>query len=111
MDIQAYLDRRANISAPAAKANVTTPEPIIEQREQMELPELIDEKQLSERFGISLNTLRSWRNCGDGPDFYKLGTARRSPVRYDVAVLAEWLRAHLRVQKARATAEEKHVAL
>jgi len=77
----------------------------------MELPELIDEKLASERFGISLHTLRSWRNCGDGPDFYKLGTARRSPVRYDVAVLAEWLRAHLRVQKARATAEEKHVAL
>jgi hypothetical protein len=75
------------------------------------LPELIDEKQVSERFGISLNTLRSWRSSGDGPDFYKLGTARRSPVRYDVAVLAEWLRVHLRVQKARATAEDKHVAL
>ena len=75
------------------------------------LPELIDEKQASKLLGISLNTLRSWRNCGDGPDFYKLGTARRSPVRYDIAVLAEWLRAHLRVQKARATAEEKHVAL
>jgi hypothetical protein len=77
----------------------------------MGLPELIDEKQVSERFGISLNTLRSWRTCGDGPDFYKLGTTRRSPVRYDIAVLAEWLRAHLRVQKARATAEGKHVAL
>ena len=77
----------------------------------MELPELIDEKQVSERFGISLNTLRSWRTCGDGPDFYKLGTTRRSPVRYDIAVLAEWLRAHLRVQKARATVEEQHVAL
>lgn len=83
----------------------------IDQEKHMELPELIDEKQVSERFGISLNTLRSWRNCGDGPNFYKLGTARRSPVRYDVAVLAEWLRAHMRVQKARATAEEKHVAL
>ena len=79
--------------------------------QRMELPELIDEKQVSRLFGISLNTLRSWRNCGDGPDFYKLGKARRSPVRYDVAVLAEWLRAHLRVQKARATGEEKHVAL
>lgn len=77
----------------------------------MELPELIDEKQVSKRFGISLNTLRSWRNGRDGPDFYKLGTSRRSPVRYDVAVLAEWLRVHLRVQKARATAEVKHVAL
>jgi len=76
-----------------------------------QLPELVDEKNVSERFGIPLNTLRYWRNCGDGPDFYKLGTARRSLVRYDVAVLAEWLRVHLRVQKARATAEEKHVAL
>lgn len=78
---------------------------------QMDLPELIDEKQVSARFGISVNTLRSWRNSGDGPDFYKLGTGRRSPVRYDVEVLTEWLRVHLRVQKARATAEEKHVAL
>jgi hypothetical protein len=77
----------------------------------IKLPELMDEKQVSERFAISLNTLRSWRTCGDGPDFYKLGTAKRSPVRYDVAVLVEWLRVHLRVQKARATAEEKHVAL
>jgi hypothetical protein len=77
----------------------------------MDLPEIINEKQVSERFGISLNTLRSWRSCGDGPHFYKLGTGRRSLVRYDVAVLAEWLRAHLRVQKARATAEDKHVAL
>ena len=78
---------------------------------QMELPELMDEKQVSERFAIPINTLRYWRTCGDGPDFYKLGTARRSPVRYDIAVLAEWLRVHLRVQKARATAEGKHVAL
>ena len=78
---------------------------------QKALPELIDEKQVSERFGISLNTLRSWRTSGDGPNFYKFGTGKRSPVRYDVAVLAEWLRVHLRVQKARATAEEKHVAL
>jgi transposase-like protein len=78
---------------------------------QLRLPELIDERQVSKRFGISLNTLRSWRSCGDGPDFYKLGTGKRSPVRYDIAVLTEWLRVHLRVQKARATAEERHVAL
>jgi hypothetical protein len=71
----------------------------------------MDEKQVSNRFAIPLNTLRYWRTCGDGPDFYKLGTAKRSPVRYDVAVLAEWLRVHLRVQKARATAEDKYVAL
>jgi excisionase family DNA binding protein len=35
-DIQAYLDDRANISAPAApsmKANGTTPEPTVEQRD------------------------------------------------------------------------------
>jgi hypothetical protein len=77
----------------------------------MDLPKLITEKQASQQFQISLHTLRHWRSCGDGPDFLKLGTGRRSLVRYDVAVLAEWLRAHLRVQKARATAEEKHVAL
>ena len=42
----------------------------------IELPELMDEKQVSERFAISLNTLRSWRTCGDGPDYYKLGTSK-----------------------------------
>ena len=77
----------------------------------MEIPQLVDEKEASRLLSLSVNTLRSWRNSGDGPDFYKLGQGRRSPVRYDAAVLAGWLRAHLRVQKARATAEDKHVAL
>ena len=77
----------------------------------MKIPELIDEKEVSARFSISVHTLRYWRSCGEGPDFYKLGTGRRALVRYDVAVLEAWLRAHLRVQKARATAEDKHVAL
>ena len=77
----------------------------------MKLPQLIDEKEASAVCSISVNTLRYWRSCGIGPDFYKLGTGRRALVRYDVAVLEAWLRAHLRVQKAGATAEEKHVAL
>jgi len=84
---------------------------LLNKEQKPELPKLMDEKQVSEQFAISLHTLRSWRACGDGPDFFKLGTSKRSPVRYDEAVLTEWLWVHLRVQKARATAEEKHVAL
>jgi hypothetical protein len=72
---------------------------------------LLTEKQAAELLNVPASTLKYWRDCGDGPAYYKLGTGRRSPVRYDAAVLEEWLRAHLRVPKARATAEASHVAL
>jgi hypothetical protein len=72
---------------------------------------LLTEKQAAELLNIPASTLKYWRDCGDGPAYYKLGTGMRSPVRYDAAVLEEWLRAQLRVPKARATAEASHVAL
>jgi hypothetical protein len=71
----------------------------------------LTEKQAAERLNVSVSTLRYWRGCSDGPEYYKLGNAKRSQVRYDADVLEAWLRAHLRVPKARATAEEKYVAL
>ena len=71
----------------------------------------LTEQQAAERLNVPVSTLRYWRTCGDGPDYYKLGTAKRSPVRYDADVLEAWLQAHLRVPRARATAKEKYVAL
>jgi hypothetical protein len=71
----------------------------------------LTEQQAAERIDVPVSTLRYWRNCGDGPEYYKLGTARRSAIRYDADVLEAWLRAHLRVPRARATAKEKYVTL
>ena len=71
----------------------------------------LTEQQAAERLNVPVSTLRYWRASGDGPEYYKLGTARRSAIRYDAEVLEAWLRAHLRVPTARATAKEKHVAL
>ena len=43
---------------------------------------LLKEKQVAERLGVSTPTLRSWRCRGVGPVFVKLGSGKRSPVRY-----------------------------
>jgi hypothetical protein len=56
---------------------------------------------------VSVNTLRYWRACGDGPNYVKLGRL----VRYDAVALEKFILRNLRVSKARATMEEKHVAL
>jgi predicted DNA-binding transcriptional regulator AlpA len=75
----------------------------------LEEPEiqLLDEQEVSRRLSVSVNTLRYWRACGDGPNYVKLGRL----VRYDAAALEKFILRNLRVSKARATAEEKRVAL
>ena len=45
----------------------------------------LTERQAAERLNVSVSTLRYWRNCGDGREYYKLGTTKRSPVRYPFA--------------------------
>jgi len=37
------------------------------------LAKLLTETQVSMVFNISINTLRYWRQCGDGPNYIKLG--------------------------------------
>jgi hypothetical protein len=69
--------------------------------------QLLDEREVSRRLSVSVNTLRYWRACGDGPNYVKLGRL----VRYHAAALEKFILRNLRVSKARATAEEKHVAL
>jgi hypothetical protein len=74
-----------------------------------ELPEiqLLDEHEVSRRLSVSVNTLRYWRACGDGPNYVKLGRL----VRYHSGALEKFILRNLRVSRARATAEEKRVAL
>lgn len=69
--------------------------------------ELLDEQGVSRWLSVSVNTLRYWRACGDGPDYIKLGRL----VRYDAVALEKFILRNLRVSKARATMEEKRVAL
>ena len=69
--------------------------------------QLFDEQGVSRRLSVSVNTLRYWRACGDGPDYIKLGRL----VRYDAVALEKFILRNLRVSKARATMEEKRVAL
>lgn len=68
---------------------------------------LLDEQEVSRRLSVSVNTLRYWRACGEGPNYIKLGRL----VRYDAGALEKFILRNLRVSKARATAEEKRVAL
>ncbi len=70
------------------------------------LPKLLTETQVSTIFNISINTLRYWRHCGDGPNYIKMGRL----VRYHAAELESYVQRKTCVSKARATAEEYRVA-
>lgn len=72
------------------------------------LSELVTERQVSERWNVSLNTLRYWRSVGEGPPYVKIGRS----VRYNVTALERYLRRHTCESTTRATAEEayQHVA-
>lgn len=71
-----------------------------------QLPKLLTEIQVSIIFNISVNTLRYWRHCGDGPNYIKMGKL----VRYHEAELESYVQRKTCVSKARATAEENRVA-
>ena len=66
------------------------------------LTELVTERQVSERWNVSLNTLRYWRSTGEGPPYVKIGRS----VRYNVSALEKYLRRNTCESKTRATAEE-----
>jgi len=54
---------------------------------------LHNEKEESQRLGISARTLQQWRIKGDGPPFIKLGSA----VRYSPEQVDAWLSARVRI--------------
>jgi len=70
------------------------------------LPKLLTETQVSTIFNVSINTLRYWRHCGDGPNYIKMGKL----VRYHEAELESYVQCKTCVSKARAIAEERRVA-
>ena len=76
-------------------------------KRQMTGIQLLDEQEVSRRLSVSVNTVRYWRVSGDGPNYVKLGRL----VRYDAVALEKFVLRNLRVSKARATTEEKRVAL
>lgn len=45
----------------------------------------LNSKQLSERWGLTVDTLESWRAKKIGPRFIKLGTARGARVFYELS--------------------------
>jgi len=58
----------------------------------VDLTELLDNEQTAAMLGIKPNTLEIWRLKGKGPPFVKLGATKQSPVRYERAEVARWLR-------------------
>jgi len=57
------------------------------------LSRLLNENEVSQLIGIQPKTLQRWRLEGRGPRYRKLGNAaaRRSPVRYELRVIEEWV--------------------
>lgn len=52
-------------------------------------PRSLTPAEVAEKAGFAAQTLANWRGLGEGPAFYKIGRL----VRYDEAVLEEWLNA------------------
>jgi hypothetical protein len=66
------------------------------------LPELVDTHRAAQILGRSANTLKRWRAEGVGPDYVEIA----GRVRYDVAVLVEFIRKNTRTPSVRATLED-----
>lgn len=69
--------------------------------------QLLNERRVAQMLDVTVRVLQYWRQVGDGPNWYKVGRF----VRYDAADINRFLESGLRVSSARATAEEKIVAL
>lgn len=62
---------------------------------------LISTKDAAEMLGKTANTLKRWRYEGIGPDYVEV----EGTIRYDVAVLEEYVRKNTRVPSVRAALE------
>ena len=71
------------------------------------VPRLVNTREAAEILGRSPATLKRWRYEGIGPDYVEM----EGRVRYDVAVLLEYIRQNTRVPSVRAAMEETREAL
>jgi hypothetical protein len=71
------------------------------------IPQLVDTRAAAAVLSRSVNTLKRWRYQGVGPDYVVF----QGRVRYDVAVLRDYIAKHTRVPSVRASMEETRGAL
>ncbi len=69
---------------------------------QFPIPELVDTRKAAEILGRSAATLKRWRCEGIGPDYIEI----EGRVRYDVAVLLDYIRKNTRTPSVRAMLED-----
>ena len=69
---------------------------------QFPIPELVNSRRAAEILGRSANTLKRWRAEGVGPDYVEIA----GRVRYDVAVLVDFIRKNTRTPSVRAVLED-----
>jgi hypothetical protein len=70
------------------------------------IPELVNTRSAAEILGKSVATLKRWRHEGVGPDWVEI----EGTVRYDLAVLVEYIHQNTRVASVRAASEEIRAA-
>jgi hypothetical protein len=70
---------------------------------QIAIPVLVDTRGAAEILGRSPATLKRWRAEGIGPDYIEIA----GRVRYDVAVLVEFLKKNTRTPSVRAMLEDE----
>ena len=61
----------------------------------MTAPKLLTPSEAADKFQISELTLRKWRLMGGGPRYVRLGSGKRSLVRYRESDLNEWVEGHV----------------
>ncbi len=67
------------------------------------VPEVVDTPRAAEILGRSPATLKRWRSEGIGPDYIEIA----GRVRYDVAVLVDFLKKNTRTPSVRAMLEDE----
>ena len=60
------------------------------------MDDMLNSAETAAILGIKINTLEIWRIRGNGPEYVKLGTDARSPVRYRRADVIAWIEQRLR---------------
>lgn len=52
---------------------------------------LLNSKELSKLLGVSEGTIRNWRVQGKGPEYTQVNGDKRSPIRYLMDDVKEWM--------------------